>query len=126
MNAAPHSIRTNDLASEPGNFRRIYADLRELEYALVDANIKTAREAFARLLQDLPHWDALIKADSCPTENPRRIWLRLLAHALDEGEIENARQFLVSFQEVAANDSLQPFLTARISSDFGMATKCER
>src|SRR5882724_8348696 len=98
----PFGIKSTDSpASSEGNFRRIYADFRALDHALLDSDVDAARLAFARLQQDSPALAAVIQNEPEAAESPRRSSLRLLAGSLERGVIAQAQLAFAQLQQTA-------------------------
>lgn len=85
-----HSGR--DDAGLPRASRRLYADIRALDRALVLADLPGARAAFARMQEDSPVIAEAVTRDPFPIE-PRPIRaLQTLAHCLLRGNLPGARR----------------------------------
>jgi hypothetical protein len=96
-------------ASSEGNFRRIYADFRALDHALLDSDVETARVAFAWLQQDSPALAEVIQSGPGIAESPRRLSLKLLATSLQNGAIKQAQLAFALLQQTAKTDTRDPF-----------------
>jgi hypothetical protein len=99
-------------ASSEVNFRRIYADFRALDHALLDSDLGAARLAFARLQEDSPALADVIRSDVEKWESPRRTSLRLLAGSLERGILKQAQTAFDQLQQTASTDTQDPFSTA--------------
>ncbi|RXK54513.1 hypothetical protein ESB00_01025 [Oleiharenicola lentus] len=72
--------------------RRLYADIRALDRALVQADLSAARAAFERMQQDSPVIAEAVSRHPFPTEPRPSRALQTLARCLLQGNLTGARR----------------------------------
>ena len=80
-----------------GNYRRIYADIRALDRALVLADLPAARKAFTQLQTDSPLIAEAMSRDPFPARTRPLKALKVLGRCLLRGNWPGARQAFESF-----------------------------
>lgn len=94
---APHVSAGVTQSGPHGNTRRVYADIRALDRALVLADLPAARQAFTRLQTDSPFIaDALSRDPFPPRTRPLKA-LKVLGRCLVKGNLTGARQAFEMF-----------------------------
>jgi hypothetical protein len=93
----PVSARVTSGIEQARNHRRIYADIRALDRALVLEDLPAARAAFNRLQEDSPLIAEAVTHDPFPAKTRPLRALKSLARCLVSGDLPGARQAFESF-----------------------------
>lgn len=89
---APHVSAGVTQGGQHGNYRRIYADIRALDRALVLEDLPAARQAFTRLQTDSPFIAEAMSRDPFPAKTRPLRALEVLGRCLLNGDLAGARQ----------------------------------
>jgi hypothetical protein len=89
---APHVSASVTQGGPHGNYRRIYADMRALDRALVLADLPAARQAFTRLQTDSPFIADALSRDPFPAKTRPLKALKVLGRCLRKDNLTGARQ----------------------------------
>jgi len=78
-------------------YRRTFVSFRTLEHALLSDDLRTARDAFARIKEDSPPLAEVLSHDPFPEDNDRVRAFKDLGRCLLAGDLKGAKQAAQQF-----------------------------